>query len=253
MTHPDRTASGRRGGRRWSQVVTGALALLAVAGSIALVFANDPDLLRLGLVAALWVSVLSLIAVTKYRKELQTSATRSQDLRLVYELELEREVRARREHELAVEREVRERVSHEVRVETRLDLAELRGELTGLRESLARLLSGDLLVERVALRAEAIRLHSAQDASRWDRGPSAQITPSPRDPLEAESAVEAEFEAEPAVEAEPEVDGGSPDPESHPGVVADPGSHSAGRSVSDLLAAYGASENASHHRRRAGD
>jgi len=44
--------------------------------------------------------VLSLIAVTKYRKELQTSATRSQDLRLVYELELEREVRARREHEL---------------------------------------------------------------------------------------------------------------------------------------------------------
>jgi len=53
MTHPDRTASGRRGGRRWSQVVTGALALLAVAGSIALVFANDPDLLRLGLVAAL--------------------------------------------------------------------------------------------------------------------------------------------------------------------------------------------------------
>jgi len=178
---------------------------------------------------------------------LQTSATRSQDLRLVYELELEREVRARREHELAVEREVRERVSHEVRVETRLDLAELRGELTGLRESLARLLSGDLLVERVALRAEAIRLHSAQDASRWDRGPSAQITPSQRDPLEAESEVEPEFEAE------PEVDGGSPDPESHPGVVADPGSHSAGRSVSDLLAAYGASENASHHRRRAGD
>lgn len=247
MTNPDRTASGRRGGRRWSQVVTSALALLAVAGSIALVFANDPDLLRLGLVAALWVSVVSLIAVTKYRKELQTSATRSQDLRLVYELELEREVRARREHELAVEREVRERVSHEVRVETRLDLAELRGELTGLRESLARLLSGDLLVERVALRAEAIRLHSAQDASRWDRGTSAQITPSPRDPLEAES------EAEPEFETEPEVDGGSPGSEGQPAGVADPGSHSAGRSVSDLLAAYGASENASHHRRRAGD
>ena len=70
--------------------------------------------------------------------------------------ELDREVAARREYELEVEAEARKRVEEN----SRADLAELRAELRGLRESLERLTGGEVLVERFALRAQSTRMRA---------------------------------------------------------------------------------------------
>lgn len=255
-----RTTGARRRSRGGLQVVGGLLAALAVFGSVALFFTDDARLLRLGLVALLWVAFGALVAVVRFRKDAETAQARTREQQVVYSLELEREVRARREHEQAQEREVRERVGAEVRTEGRLQLDDLRDELKALRESLAVLLTGDVLAERVALRAESTRLRSPTDTARVQAAPSVgQLFGVP--PLDAET-VDAEPDVVDTDGAEPDVaepDGTEPKPVvpeprapvgEEPGETAEPGAHSTGRSVSDLMAAFGIS--ATPRRRRQG-
>ncbi len=266
MSTPARTGRVRRSRRGVVHGAAGALAFLGVAGSMALVFTDDPRLLKVAVLAVLWVALGSLFAVVSYRKNSETTTARSRDLRLVYELELEREVHARREHELAVEREVRQGVSVQMRAEATLELDGLRDELKALRENLSVLLSGDLLVERVALRAESTRLRSLTDTARLESGAAVPIgRPHSPDLLEAETV---EPQPDETVEPQPDEPVGphSPDlleaepvePQSAPEQRAaeppltEPGAHSAGRSVSDLIAAYGGAD-ASRRRRRADD
>lgn len=311
MTTSARAPGARRARRGPLQVAAGVVAFVAVVGSVVVAFTDDARYLKLALVTVLWVAVGALFFVEQMRRRADTAVARSADLRVVYELELEREVRARREQELATEREVRERVSAQVRQEGRVELDELREELKALRENLSLLLSGDLLVERVALRAESTRLRSLTDTARLESGSAAQraSTPGGPDPLEAETV---EHASEPVVvptEQEPQtaelevVDSEpahepvvpEPTPERSPEPVAvparpavrrhgedapteviaavrvpepadapavegaapgegpDQGAHSAGRSVSDLLAAYGASSGEPRRRRRSED
>ncbi len=264
----------RRGG---VQLLGGVLAALAIFGSVVLFFTDDVRLLRLGLVALLWVAFGALVALVRFRKDAETSQARSHEQGVVYSLELEREVRARRERELAQEHEVRDRVGAEVRAEGRLQLDELRDELKVLRESLSVLLNGDFLAERVALRAESTRLRSLTDTARVEAAPSvgqlagmppldaetvepehaepehaepehaepehAEPEPAVADQLEPESAV---APVEETVEAEPT----EPEATAEPAVAEEPGAHSTGRSVSDLMAAFGIS--AGPRRRRQG-
>ena len=273
MTSPARGSYSRRARRGPLQVVGGVLAVLAVFGSVALFFTDDARLLRLGLVSLLWVAFGSLVALVHFRKDTERAVSRSADQRAVYELELEREVRARREHELATEHEVRQRVTAEVRQEGRVELDELREELKALRENLSLLLSGDLLVERVALRAESTRLRSLTDTARLEAGAPAQLpsTTDRADTLEAETvehapepvAVPHEHEQEPQTAEIETVDPETVDPDPAPVVPAvgatvpegpGAGAHTAGRSVSDLLAAYGGgSAGAGGRRRRSED
>ncbi|MGH3811811.1 MAG: DUF6779 domain-containing protein, partial [Pseudonocardiaceae bacterium] len=116
--------------------------------------AQDARLLRLGLVAALWAALLGAFAAARMRRELSSGAYRAEELRTVYQLELEREVAARREHTLTVERELREQAEQ---VERR-EIAALRAELAAMRANLEKLMDGDKLGERIALRAESTRL-----------------------------------------------------------------------------------------------
>jgi hypothetical protein len=81
------------------------------------------------------------------------------DLQTVYELQLEREITARREYELGVEARVREEVGADVS-----ELAALRAELTVLRQSLQCLFDGDLPMHRPALRADATRIQELTSA-----------------------------------------------------------------------------------------
>jgi len=102
---------------------------------------------------------------------------RVEELRTVYQLELEREIAARREHELTVERELREQIERRERA----DVAGVRAELQSLRDTLKHLLGGDVLVERVALRAESTRLRPLTDHTRTftdhrGRTPAADVT-----------------------------------------------------------------------------
>ncbi len=132
----------------------GTFVLAAAAAAVLALGSQDVRLLRLGLVAALWAALLGAFAVARMRREISSSAARADELRTVYQRELEREVAARREHTMTVERELRDQAEQAERRE----IAVLRTELAAMRADLERLLGGDALVERVALGAEPARL-----------------------------------------------------------------------------------------------
>lgn len=136
-----------------------ALALVAAA---VLVLSDNARWLRLAVVSALWAALVGAFLAARYRRQVADREDEVADLQSVYELELEREVAARREYELEIEAEARKRVQDE----SRDDLDKLREELRALRENLEALLGGEVLVERVALRAESTRMRSLSDQSR---------------------------------------------------------------------------------------
>ncbi|MCP2332679.1 DUF6779 domain-containing protein [Actinoalloteichus caeruleus] len=136
---------------------------LALGATVLLLLSDDARLLRLGIVAGLWAALFGAFAAARYRREAAERADQSEELRRVYELELEREVAARREYELDLEAETRRQVEDELRAESQEQLAGLQRELETLRRGLESLLGGDVLVERVALRAESTRVRSLSD------------------------------------------------------------------------------------------
>jgi hypothetical protein len=151
MSWPDECSLPRGSGR---VLMLGTFLLAAAATAVLALGAQDVRLLRLGLVAALWAALLGAFAVARMRREISSGADRVDELRAVYQRELEREVAARREHTLTVERELREQAEQAERHE----IVALRAELAALRANLECVLSRDALVERVALPAEPARL-----------------------------------------------------------------------------------------------
>ncbi|MPZ66493.1 MAG: hypothetical protein GEU83_13600 [Pseudonocardiaceae bacterium] len=157
MNGPDGRPARARSGSGTGRVLVYVSVALAVAAAAVLVLGfDDPRLLRLGIVAALWAALAGSFAAARVRREATSAANQTEDLRAIYQLELEREVAARREHELTVERELRRDIEHGSRAE----LDALRAELRTLRRNLESVLGGELLVERVALRAESTRMRS---------------------------------------------------------------------------------------------
>ncbi|GLZ32922.1 hypothetical protein Lesp02_51100 [Lentzea sp. NBRC 105346] len=147
-----------------------ALALALVAAAV-LVLSDNARWLRLAVVAALWAALVGAFLAAKYRRQVQERTDEVADLQSVYELELEREVAARREYELEIESETRKRIEEE----SRGDIEALRADLRQLRDNLEALLGGDVLVERIALRAESTRLRSLSDQARITTGDSKRI------------------------------------------------------------------------------
>ncbi|QGK68426.1 hypothetical protein GIY23_01635 [Allosaccharopolyspora coralli] len=171
--HETRSAHGGRG----ATVLGVVTVVLAVGATGAMVLGDDTRILRLGLVGALWATVLAGFAVTGLRKRLADKDAREVDLKRVYELELEREVAARREFEAEAETAARRTAA----AESREELDALRAELAKLRGTLEQIVGGDMLVERVALHAESTRVRS------WGEheGPPARVT-RPADPWGAQ-------------------------------------------------------------------
>jgi hypothetical protein len=155
MTGVGDDSRGRLLGRPW--LVVGFV--LAVGATLALVLSNDPRFLRLAIVAALWAALIGAFLAVKYRKHAGNSEDAVAEAQAVYELELEREVAARREFELEIEAEARQQSE----VESRTELDALRAEIAGLRESLQSLFGGEVLYEHVALTAQATRMRSIKD------------------------------------------------------------------------------------------
>ncbi|GHH49979.1 hypothetical protein GCM10017774_58330 [Lentzea cavernae] len=152
-------------------LLVAALALALVAAAV-LVLSDSARMLRLAVVAALWAALVGAFLAAKYRKQVTERDDEVADLQSVYELELEREVAARREYELEIESETRKRIEEE----SRADIEALRADLHSLRDNLQALLGGDVLVERVALRAESTRLRSlSTEASRLAAAPDKRI------------------------------------------------------------------------------
>ncbi|WP_161996525.1 DUF6779 domain-containing protein [Rhodococcus sp. YH1] len=127
-------------------MIVAALLALALIASLFLVFSDSVQLLRVGLVVALWAATVGAIAMTKYRRESALDRAKVRDLQTVYELQLEREIAARREYELTVE----EKVRSELRIDAD-QMAALRAELGALRRNLEVLFEGRLPEDRAAL------------------------------------------------------------------------------------------------------
>ncbi|MGH3932681.1 MAG: DUF6779 domain-containing protein [Pseudonocardiaceae bacterium] len=159
-------------------LILGSVVLAVLAAAALALGSDDSRLLRLGIVAALWATLFGTFAAVRLRREVGSGVERADELRTVYQLELDREIAARREHELKVERELREQVERRERQE----IVALRGELAALRDTLRNLLGGDVMVERVALRAESTRLlpmpeHSWTSADGHGRISAAKTVP----------------------------------------------------------------------------
>src|SRR5690606_12922467 len=130
--------------------------VLAAAATAVLVLSNDARLLRLGLVAALWAAMAGAFAVAHLRQRLAEKDRVVAERQRIYQLELEKEIAARREFEAEAEAQARREVAEEHDAQ----LKELREELGRLRSVLEQVLGGDVLFERVALRAESTRVRS---------------------------------------------------------------------------------------------
>ncbi|MGH3949415.1 MAG: DUF6779 domain-containing protein, partial [Pseudonocardiaceae bacterium] len=150
---------GRRLGGPW--LIVGLS--LAVVATVLLVLSEDVRWLRLGIVAALWAALLGAFLATKYRRQAESAQAVVSDAQAVYELELEREIAARREFELEAEAGIRRRAE----AESRDELATLRAEVTALKESLQQLFGGEVLYERVALTAQSTRMRSLAEDGKY--------------------------------------------------------------------------------------
>ena len=144
MTVLSRGAKNRRGGRRPGWLLLTVLLVLAIAASSALVFTTRVELLKLAVILSLWAAVIGAFVSVMYRRQSDIDAARARDLKLVYDLQLDREISARREYELSVESHLRRELAHELRAQAADEVAVLRSELAALRANLEILFDADL-------------------------------------------------------------------------------------------------------------
>ncbi|KMO81797.1 hypothetical protein MOBUDSM44075_00364 [Mycolicibacterium obuense] len=178
-----------------------ALLVLAIAASSALVFTDRVELLKLAVILALWAAVVAAFVSVIYRRQSDSDQAKVRDLKLVYDLQLEREISARREYELTVESHLRRELASELKAQSADEVAALRAELAALRANLEYLFDADLS-ERPALerdRAEAPSLPSAGRVS------SSRIDTEDADARRAAMAIERDEHA-PDTEESPIID-----------------------------------------------
>lgn len=136
--------------------------IFAVVATALLVLSDDARWLRLGIVAALWAALLGGFLASHYRRQADRVSDSMEDAQAMYELELEREIAARREYELEIEADARSQAQDTARQE----IDALRGEVVMLRETLQKLFGGEVLYERVALTAQSTRMRSLSDEAK---------------------------------------------------------------------------------------
>ncbi len=201
MTVLSRGARVRRGGRRPGWVLLTALLVLAMGASCALVFTNRVELLKLAVILALWAAAAGAFVSVMYRRQSDADQSRVRDLKLVYDLQLDREISARREYELTVESQLRRELASELRAQAADDIAALRAELTSLRTSLEILFDTDL-EHRPALGSMGADTPPARAYSDWDRNGEA----TPADWVSSDRVTSVRPEDSLAVDAESNTD-----------------------------------------------
>ncbi|HEX7824729.1 MAG TPA: DUF6779 domain-containing protein, partial [Mycobacterium sp.] len=180
MTEPTRGPRPRRGNRRPGWVLLTALLVLAIVASSALVFTNRVELLKLAVIFALWAAVAAAFVSFIYRRQSDVDQAKARDLKLVYDLQLDREISARREYELSVESQLRRELTSELRAERADEVASLRAELAALRANLEIIFDTDLQ-HRPAIETERTSVHrfpdfGGQDHSDQGGGPGRVIS-----------------------------------------------------------------------------
>jgi hypothetical protein len=178
MADLSRGTRARRGARRPGWVLLTVLLVLAIGASSALVFTNRVELLKLAVILALWAAVVAAFVSVIYRRQSDVDQAKVRDLKMVYDLQLDREISARREYELSVETELRRELASELRAQAADEVAGLRAELAALRANLEILFDADLS-HRPAIENErtTVRAYSdwARDAETTGRVSSSRI------------------------------------------------------------------------------
>lgn len=182
MTVLSRGARARRGGRRPGWLLLTVLLVLAIAASSALVFTNRVELLKLAVILALWAAVVAAFVSVIYRRQSDADQAKVRDLKMVYDLQLDREISARREYELSVESHLRREIAAELRAQSADEVAALRAELAALRTNLEILFDTDL-AHRAAIETERASSEWVRGSQpvRADRVVSSRITAVPDD------------------------------------------------------------------------
>ena len=190
MTVLPRGDRARRSARRPGWLLLTVLLVLAIVASSALVFTNRVELLKLAVILSLWAAVVGAFVSVIYRRQSDVDAAKARDLKMVYDLQLDREISARREYELNVETHLRRELAHELRAQADDEVAALRAELTALRTSLEILFDTDL-AHRPALEHDGYtEWPQPVPPTRPDRVTSSRIIAEPVDePRTAESPI----------------------------------------------------------------
>ena len=159
MTDLSRGTRARRGARRPGWLLLTVLLVLAIGASSALVFTSRVELLKLAVILALWAAVVAAFVSVIYRRQSDIDQAKVRDLKLVYDLQLDREISARREYELTVETQLRRELTSEIRAQAADEVAGLRAELAALRANLEILFDADLS-HRPAIETDRSRVYS---------------------------------------------------------------------------------------------
>src|ERR1700712_4093234 len=81
---------------------------LAVGATLLVVFTTEVRWLRFAVLLSLWAALIAAFAVARFRSDARDAELRMQEGKRVYELELQREISARREYEVGVVEAARE-------------------------------------------------------------------------------------------------------------------------------------------------
>ena len=173
MTVLTRGTRSRRGVRRPGWLLLTVLLVLAIVASSSLVFTSRVELLKLAVILALWAAVVAAFVSVIYRRQSDMDQAKVRDLKLVYDLQLDREISARREYELSVETELRRELASELRAQAADDVAGLRAEMAALRANLEILFDADLS-HRPALETDRTTVRAKDDDP--DDGPYGGLT-----------------------------------------------------------------------------
>src|SRR3954447_8079846 len=206
MTDLSRGTRARRAGRRPGWLLLTVLLVLAIGASSALVFTNRVELLKLAVILALWAAVVAAFVSVIYRRQSDIDQAKVRDLKFVYDLQLDREISARREYELSVESQLRRELTAELRSQTFDEMASLRAELAALRANLEIIFDTDLQ-HRPAIETERTSVHTFPDWDRLgERGQDRDRTSTPGRVVSSRIDTEDRDEPEPNTEESPIID-----------------------------------------------
>ncbi|GAA4384552.1 hypothetical protein GCM10023147_05110 [Tsukamurella soli] len=143
------------------QLMLAAIIVLAVIGTVLSVFVDSEPWGAISLILLIWGLVIAAFLIARYLRDLRAADAKERDLKLVYDLQLEREITARREYELTLERDLRA----DLRAEANAELDSLKSEVLALRANLEELLGRDLGPSYAELYATAQRRALAEAAA----------------------------------------------------------------------------------------
>ncbi|WP_296106486.1 DUF6779 domain-containing protein [uncultured Corynebacterium sp.] len=128
--------------------------VFAVVATILMLFTDSETWTKIAVLCALWAAIVGCIAVARLRKQVDNQQWDTDNLERLHQAELERELATHREQELILEQNYYDSLQEQ----EQNTLADIRAELTVLRENLSAMMGTDLDTERTALKAEAQRI-----------------------------------------------------------------------------------------------